>query len=78
MPYKHHEPRRHHIDKMTFQITNWSDYDEGLRQRGSLTFWLEEAVLQSWYATPRKTPGGQPIYADGTHAGSLRKFARKW
>ena len=27
---------------------------------------VEEAVLQSWYAAPRTTPGGQPIYADGT------------
>ena len=66
MPYKLQEPRRHHIDKMTFKITNWSAYDEGLRQRGSLTFWVEEDVLQSWYAVPRTTPGGQPIYADGT------------
>ena len=66
MPYKLQEPRRHHIDKMTFKVTNWSDYDEGLRRRGSLTFWVEEDVLQSWYAAPRTTPGGQPVYADGT------------
>ncbi|MGI9504963.1 MAG: transposase [Geminicoccaceae bacterium] len=46
-------------------MTNWSAYDEGLRSGGSLTFWIEEAVLQSWYAAPRTTPGGQPIYADG-------------
>jgi len=66
MPYKLHEPCRHHIDKMKFKVTNWSDYDEGLRRRGSLTFWIEEDVLQSWYAAPRTTPGGQPIYADGS------------
>ena len=66
MPYKHHEPRRHHIGKMKFKISNWSSYDEGLRQRGSLTFWIEEAVLRSWYAAPRTTPGGQPVYADET------------
>ena len=65
MPYKFHEPHRHHIEKMRFKVTNWSAYDEGLRSRGSLTFWIEEAVLQSWYAAPRTTPGGQPIYADG-------------
>ena len=65
MPYKFHEPHRHHIEKMRFKVTNWSAYDEGLRSRGSLTFWIEEVVLQSWYAAPRTTPGGQPIYADG-------------
>ena len=66
MPYKFHEPHRHHIEKMRFKVANWSTYDDGLRNRGSLTFWIEEAVLQSWYAAPRTTPGGQPVYADGT------------
>ena len=65
MPYKFHEPHRHHINKMTFKVTNWSAYEDGLRDRGSLTFWVEEEVLQSWYAGPRTTPGGQPIYAEG-------------
>ena len=58
MPYKFHEPHRHHIEKMRFKVTDWSTYDEGLRNRGSLTFWIEEAVLQSWYAARRRTPGG--------------------
>lgn len=53
------------IGKMTFKIKNWSAYDEGLRHRGLLTFWVEEDVLQSWYAAPRTTPGGQLIYAIG-------------
>jgi hypothetical protein len=29
--------RRHHIGKMKFKVTNWVEYDAGLRQRGSLT-----------------------------------------
>jgi transposase len=28
---------------------NWSEYNAGLKQRGSLTFWLDEAVLNAWY-----------------------------
>lgn len=28
---------------------NWSEYNAGLRLRGSLTFWLDEAVLDAWY-----------------------------
>lgn len=47
MHYKFHEPRRHHINKMTFKVINWPAYEEGLRNRGSLTFWVEEEVLQS-------------------------------
>lgn len=30
-------------------IRNWSEYNAGLKRRGSLTFWLEEAVLDAWY-----------------------------
>jgi hypothetical protein len=28
---------------------NWSEYNAGLKQRGSLTFWLCEDVLEAWY-----------------------------
>lgn len=28
---------------------NWSEYNAGLKQRGSLTLWLDEAVLEAWY-----------------------------
>jgi hypothetical protein len=28
---------------------NWCEYNAGLRQRGSLTFWLCEDVLEAWY-----------------------------
>jgi hypothetical protein len=28
---------------------NWSEYNAGLKQRGSLTFWLWEDVLEAWY-----------------------------
>jgi transposase len=34
---------------MKSTIRNWSDYNAGLRQRGSLTFWVEETVLEVWY-----------------------------
>ena len=45
VPHKHSAPRRHRIGKMKFMVTNWPDYEEGLRRRGSLTLWLTpEAV----------------------------------
>jgi hypothetical protein len=37
MPNKHNDARRHHIPKMKFKPTNWSDYEAGLWRRGSLT-----------------------------------------
>lgn len=44
---------------------NWSEYNAGLQQRGSLTFWLDEAVLQSWYnPTLTGKPGASNDYSD--------------
>lgn len=40
MPFKHNADRRHRISKMKFKVTNWSEYEAGLRQRGSLTLWM--------------------------------------
>jgi len=42
MPNKHNEKRRHHIPKMKFKVTNWAEYDAGLKRRGSLTLWVTE------------------------------------
>src|ERR687886_896757 len=47
-----------------YRIRNWPQYDAGLRQRGDLTLWLEEAAIAAWHAPRRTTPGGQPSYSD--------------
>ncbi len=64
MPFKHNAARRHHIKKMTFKVTKWREYEAGLRQRGSLTFWMTPAALDKWHAPRRKTRGGQGRYSD--------------
>ncbi|MBE9033398.1 IS5 family transposase [filamentous cyanobacterium LEGE 11480] len=33
---------------MSYRIRNWSEYNVGLTQRGSLTFWLDASVISSW------------------------------
>jgi hypothetical protein len=45
-------------------VTNWADYNEALRRRGSLTVWFTEEAIATWKAAPRTTPGGQPHYSD--------------
>src|SRR3954453_19290604 len=64
MPNKHNDTRRHHIPKMKFKVTNWSDYEAGLRRRGSLTLWVSDEALAAWRAAPRTTPGGQARYSE--------------
>jgi hypothetical protein len=64
MPFKHNASRRHHIPKSRRRVTNWRAYEAGLRQRGDLTLWLDQAGLAGWHAPRRTTRGGQPVYAE--------------
>src|SRR3984957_11906876 len=61
MPHKHNADRRHHIPKMAFKVRNWPEYEAGLRRRGSLTLWIEDAALDQWQTVG---PGGQARYKD--------------
>lgn len=61
MPHKHNADRRHHIPKMAFKVRNWPEYEAGLRRRGSLTLWIEDAALDRWQTVG---PAGQPRYKD--------------
>ncbi|WP_440030573.1 transposase, partial [Chromobacterium amazonense] len=61
MPYKYNEERRHHIKKMKFHVTNWREYDAALRQRGSLTFWVDQDALANWQSTGK---AGQARYSN--------------
>ena len=63
MPFKTNADRRHHIPKQRHRVTNWREYDEALRQRGSLMVWFTPAAIAGWRAEPRTTRGGQPHYS---------------
>jgi hypothetical protein len=63
MPFKANAARRHHIPRQKRRLTNWSAYDAGLRQRGSLTVWFTDEAIAAWQAAPRTTRGGQAWYS---------------
>src|ERR687890_725162 len=63
VPFKLNQDRRHHIPRQKRKVTNWREYDAGLRQRGSLTVWFTDEAVQAWQAEPRTTRGGQPDYS---------------
>jgi hypothetical protein len=44
-------------------VTNWAEYDAGLRARGSLTVWFTPEAVEAWKAEPRTGRGGQPSYS---------------
>ncbi len=64
MPHKHNAKKRHHIPKAKYTLTNWPQYEAGLKQRGSLTLWITPEAIAQWKAAARTTPGGQARYSD--------------
>ncbi|HEY0203084.1 MAG TPA: transposase [Acetobacteraceae bacterium] len=64
MPFKHNAVRRHRIPLARYCVTNWPAYEAGLRRRGDLTLWLDEAALTGWAAPKRSSLGGQPLYSE--------------
>ena len=63
VPFKANAAGRHDIPRQRHRVTNWSDYDAALRQRGSLTVWFTEEAIAAWRGEPRTTRGGQPHYS---------------
>jgi hypothetical protein len=63
MPYKFNDSRRHKIPRARYRVTNWSEYDAALVQRGSLTVWFTDEAVAAWHAPATGVRGGQPIYS---------------
>ena len=53
---------------MSFKEQNWPEYEAGLRRRGSLTVWIEDAALERWQSCGQ---GGQARRADAVIQTSL-------
>ena len=50
---------------MSYRIRNWSEYNAGLKQRGSITVWISEEVCEQWYSpTLTGKRGASPTYSD--------------
>src|ERR687889_2443528 len=63
MPLKFNNNRSKRF-RAQYRVRNWPQYDAGLRRRGDLTLWLDEAAIAGWQAPRRTTPGGQALYSD--------------
>ena len=56
--------RIHPKYKTKYRVSNWSDYDRSLAERGSLTIWLSPNAISGWNAKPSRCRGGQRKYSD--------------
>lgn len=64
MPHKFNADRRDKIPKQKQRVTNWAEYNEGLRRRGDLTIWISEDAIGLWLAARRTTRSGQRRYSN--------------
>ena len=47
------------------RVRNWSEYNKGLKHRGSLTFWISPDVLANWEVKEKTgKPGTTPTYTN--------------
>ncbi len=58
--HKPTRPRR----KSLYRVRNWPAYEQALRQRASLSFWLSEDLAQQWLYAGEKQRGSQFEYSD--------------
>jgi hypothetical protein len=51
--------------KTAYRVRNWKEYNNALKQRGSLTVWISDDVIQAWRAMARTGKKGKPqTYSD--------------
>ena len=53
--------------KARFSVRNWSEYNESLVARGSITLWFSEEAMEAWYHENGTGKRGRPFrYSDST------------
>ncbi len=69
---KQEQKNNQKVQKASYRILNWKEYNQALIQRGSLTFWFEESVVSGWYNQEKSgKKGADDYYADAAIACGL-------
>ena len=53
-PHKHNAATCYYIPTISFKVQYWSPYGAGLRQRRSLTLWIEDRALKECRPVQRR------------------------
>jgi hypothetical protein len=64
MTEPHKQPYRHPKYKTAYRVKNWHEYDQSLRDRGDITLWISQDVIDTWSPPMTGKRGAQPVYAD--------------
>ncbi len=50
--------------KTKYRVTNWQEYERGLRSRGDITLWFSDEASEAWTPPKNGRRGGQPRYSN--------------
>ena len=50
--------------KTKSSVKNWSEYEQGLRNRGDVTIWFGEDAISGWVPRGSRSRGAQRRYSD--------------
>ena len=66
MPHKYAQSKGWHLPKQKYKLTNWSEYNNALKNRGRIDFWMTECAISQWYESVQENIGdGKPqMYTD--------------
>jgi hypothetical protein len=59
-----HHRGRHPKYRKKYKIHNWQSYEQSLINRGDITFWLSEDVIQSWSSNLNQIISRPKLYSD--------------
>ena len=59
-----HHRNRHPKYLKKYKIHNWRSYEQSLINRGDLTLWLSEDVIESWNSDLGQRMGRPKLYSD--------------
>lgn len=48
------------MTKKVYRVRNWSDYNQALVNRGSITFWFSEKCIEDWLSKEKSGKRGRP------------------
>ena len=50
--------------KSKYKITNWAEYNKGLKNRGNITVWISDEAIEAWEFVGKRERGGKVDYSD--------------
>ena len=57
MPYKYPKDKGWDVPKQKYKLRNWAAYNESLKNRGRIDFWLTDEAIANWYETDQVNVG---------------------